>query len=138
MFVFFLMIRRPPRSTRTDTLFPYTTLFRSASAAADVVQDLYLKLRRIDARLPSDGEARRYLLKMAVNASIDHQRVEGRRAELLASAVDLFDVPQPGPEDAVLAADQLRSVDAALAELPEKCRQVLFMGDRKSTRLNSS
>src|SRR3546814_7073769 len=27
---FFLMIRRPPRSTRTDTLFPYTTLFRSA------------------------------------------------------------------------------------------------------------
>src|SRR3546814_21152937 len=29
-FFFFLMIRRPPRSTRTDTLFPYTTLFRSA------------------------------------------------------------------------------------------------------------
>src|SRR3546814_7084355 len=27
------MIRRPPRSTRTDTLFPYTTLFRSADAA---------------------------------------------------------------------------------------------------------
>src|SRR3546814_6698912 len=32
MFVFFLMIRRPPRSTRTDTLFPYTTLFRSVRA----------------------------------------------------------------------------------------------------------
>src|SRR3546814_12615155 len=30
---FFLMIRRPPRSTRTDTLFPYTTLFRSREAA---------------------------------------------------------------------------------------------------------
>src|SRR3546814_2562556 len=29
---FFLMIRRPPRSTRTDTLFPYTTLFRSPGA----------------------------------------------------------------------------------------------------------
>src|SRR3546814_5741906 len=28
--VFFLMMRRPPRSTRTDTLFPYTTLVRSA------------------------------------------------------------------------------------------------------------
>src|SRR3546814_20602821 len=28
-FFFFLMFRRPPRSTRTDTLFPYTTLFRS-------------------------------------------------------------------------------------------------------------
>src|SRR3546814_20308648 len=30
---FFLMIRRPPRSTRTDTLFPYTTLFRSKDFA---------------------------------------------------------------------------------------------------------
>src|SRR3546814_11842779 len=29
------MIRRPPRSTRTDTLFPYTTLFRSLAADAD-------------------------------------------------------------------------------------------------------
>src|SRR3546814_17159313 len=33
VFVFFLMIRRPPRSTRTDTLFPYTTLFRSDAVA---------------------------------------------------------------------------------------------------------
>src|SRR3546814_14037411 len=31
-FIFFLMIRRPPRSTRTDTLFPYTTLFRSRAS----------------------------------------------------------------------------------------------------------
>src|SRR3546814_1278688 len=34
--IFFLMIRRPPRSTRTDTLFPYTTLFRSAKNHAHV------------------------------------------------------------------------------------------------------
>src|SRR3546814_6510984 len=33
------MIRRPPRSTRTDTLFPYTTLFRSARAARDARQE---------------------------------------------------------------------------------------------------
>src|SRR3546814_7338857 len=32
LFIFFLMIRRPPRSTRTDTLFPDTTLFRSPQA----------------------------------------------------------------------------------------------------------
>src|SRR3546814_5163790 len=31
---FWLMIRRPPRSTRTDTLFPYTTLFRPLQACA--------------------------------------------------------------------------------------------------------
>src|SRR3546814_15570956 len=35
-FVFFLMIRRPPRSTRTDTLFPYTTLFRSPWLLVDL------------------------------------------------------------------------------------------------------
>src|SRR3546814_9250147 len=34
MFFFFLIIRRPPRSTRTDTLFPYTTLFRSLDVTA--------------------------------------------------------------------------------------------------------
>src|SRR3546814_9737685 len=33
---FFLMIRRPPRSTRTDTLFPYTTLFRSVGPIASL------------------------------------------------------------------------------------------------------
>src|SRR3546814_5684286 len=33
-FFFFLMIRLPPRSTRTDTLFPYTTLFRSDAIGA--------------------------------------------------------------------------------------------------------
>src|SRR3546814_14724157 len=44
---FFLMIRRPPRSTRTDTLFPYTTLFRSADAdiVADTVESRLLQLR---------------------------------------------------------------------------------------------
>src|SRR3546814_5970140 len=35
--LFCLMIRRPPRSTRTDTLFPYTTLFRSDPAVLDQV-----------------------------------------------------------------------------------------------------
>src|SRR3546814_17403889 len=34
---FVLMIRRPPRSTRTDTLFPYTTLFRSREGSVFVI-----------------------------------------------------------------------------------------------------
>src|SRR3546814_4513203 len=33
------MIRRPPRSTRTDTLFPYTTLFRSGAVSAPIIED---------------------------------------------------------------------------------------------------
>src|SRR3546814_11731549 len=36
---FFLMIRRPPRSTRTDTLFPYTTLFRSPISKSLVISE---------------------------------------------------------------------------------------------------
>src|SRR3546814_10705934 len=36
LFLFFLMIRRPPRSTRTDPLFPYTTLFRSVHEKRDL------------------------------------------------------------------------------------------------------
>src|SRR3546814_3012152 len=39
--VFFLMRRRPPRSTRTDTLFPYTTLFRSLVVPARVAVDRF-------------------------------------------------------------------------------------------------
>src|SRR3546814_9794184 len=37
IYCFFLMVRRPPRSTRTDTLFPYTTLFRSCAIIAGSV-----------------------------------------------------------------------------------------------------
>src|SRR3546814_14345072 len=40
MFIFVLRTRRPPRSTRTDTLFPYTTLCRSLSAGNEVVSEV--------------------------------------------------------------------------------------------------
>src|SRR3546814_4165244 len=41
------MIRRPPRSTRTDTLFPYTTLFRSAAGVEDAFRvECFLDARR--------------------------------------------------------------------------------------------
>src|SRR3546814_2343214 len=41
------MIRRPPRSTRTDTLFPYTTLFRSNKASATQIDDEEAKRKSI-------------------------------------------------------------------------------------------
>src|SRR3546814_11431451 len=56
-FVCFLMIRRPPRSTRTDTLFPYTTLFRSRGDDADGEQESR-RADRSDDTLPQ-GEVRR-------------------------------------------------------------------------------
>src|SRR3546814_5023444 len=45
------MIRRPPRSTRTDTLFPYTTLFRSGRAGGPERDQLPLALRHQGDRL---------------------------------------------------------------------------------------
>src|SRR3546814_9138372 len=50
MCFFFLMIRRPPRSTRIDTLFPYTTLFRSAAGSRGHVPDLSRHTRDVPAR----------------------------------------------------------------------------------------
>src|SRR3546814_11874657 len=70
---FFLMIRRPPRSTRTDTLFPYTTLFRSPlKALADRAEDktflsLFIRqLVRADGKPISVQEER--LIEDGINA----------------------------------------------------------------------
>src|SRR3546814_6008059 len=62
------MIRRPPRSTRTDTLFPYTTLFRS--------QDLQLSRRQ-----PRLRAARRRALRRRLGAAGRHAHQGGVRAE---------------------------------------------------------
>src|SRR3546814_4019923 len=48
------MIRRPPRPTRTDTLFPYTTLFRSRIAARQLVLALGARLNSLQS--PRDGK----------------------------------------------------------------------------------
>src|SRR3546814_10892917 len=63
------MIRRPPRSTRTDTLFPYTTLFRSVSGmtAADPVL-----LRLLDERLKSRPDiAARLIMEITETVALD-------------------------------------------------------------------
>src|SRR3546814_3037860 len=59
---FFLMIRRPPISTRTDTLFPYTTLFRSAGVLRREVElqpaEVAMGLRRGEGLVESPGRVR--------------------------------------------------------------------------------
>src|SRR3546814_6333816 len=56
LFLFVLMIRRPPRSTRTDTLFPYTTLFRSQPSTVPPIFTpsplRFAPLRQRENRLP--------------------------------------------------------------------------------------
>src|SRR3546814_14244601 len=54
--LFFLMIRRPPRSTRTDTLFPYTTLFRSVVLQVEAAPGLARRQRARGERVEPVGD----------------------------------------------------------------------------------
>src|SRR3546814_13549914 len=91
------MIRRPPRSTRTDTLFPYTTLFRSAGAPAPLHRRRAHHLRQglaegeeltlpwLPAREGEDGKAGQEAPERAADAEEgeaggrDEERSEERR-----------------------------------------------------------
>src|SRR3546814_8813405 len=108
------MIRRPPRSTRTDTLFPYTTLFRSEVGR--------------DHRPPV---FRRHAVQGAVarDAGVVHQDVD--RAEL---SLHLGDACLAGGEIADIPFVDGNAV--LVLELPR--RVIVAAVDRKSTRLNSS
>src|SRR3546814_19085341 len=72
VFVFVLMLRRPPRSTRTDTLFPYTTLFRSCG---NLCADVRPRPRRSGQLLDRTGEVARL-----DQAARDRGRLVVRRA----------------------------------------------------------
>src|SRR3546814_6555520 len=77
------MIRRPPRSTRTDTLFPYTTLFRSIDGAPYVIHDTnggsYLGADGELQGMSLNGVSVTPLLPMMFN---DHERSEEHTSEL--------------------------------------------------------
>src|SRR3546814_18779197 len=98
----FLRIRRPPRSKRTDTRFPDTTLFRSPLAVEAV---LHIGNPGIDLALAPAGGCRGDLVGLGKSA-IGHHSIDHRLAEAHA----LPDLDKPDEP----------------------------VGDRKSTRLNSS
>src|SRR3546814_10153683 len=79
------MIRRPPKSTRTDTLFPYTTLFRSWRVTNDVCPRLVKAkkgekrsktsiLRRIWGEMPPSGDASVPNRRFGVGARVNRRR----------------------------------------------------------------
>src|SRR3546814_15118246 len=74
------MIRRPPRSTRTDTLFPYTTLFRSelAYGRVRVLDDEARAVGPWDPRLSPDM-LRRMLRAMALTRAYDERMFRAQR-----------------------------------------------------------
>src|SRR3546814_10466550 len=121
------MIRRPPRSTRTDTLFPYTTLFRSALVGVD-----YLWLDNGGSRRPRIEYA---ALEASIVANVTKN--VGRQVMLQRNS--------PGRFGKVL----FLSSGRRLSRNPRQvCRRRITVNtpglpciappDRKSTRLNSS
>src|SRR3546814_12048338 len=98
LYVFFiLMIRRPPRSTRTDTLFPYTTLFRSGGGDIAAHHPESLAERALD-----DREA--IHLPLALGAAAAVRAVEANGVHLVEvghGAVLLGDLATLGDRRAV-------------------------------------
>src|SRR3546814_14173730 len=86
------MIRRPPRSTRTDTLFPYTTLFRSDVANPVEPTDLHLLSQLREGELHGYGIAEH---QMALDPRNRGQPGKGRhRFEMLADLLHAMQMLQ--------------------------------------------
>src|SRR3546814_2587290 len=139
----FLRIRRPPRSTRTDTLFPYTTLFRSGTRRLDHVDNRGLErldldpLRDLDfgivlvnlEHLADETAASQHLVALLEPAQLRlvlllllHLRAQDEEPE----------DHRHGGERQVLDPGRRRTGRSGGGKLVEN------RGDRKSTRLNSS
>src|SRR3546814_3625749 len=120
--VFVVMLRRPPRSTRTDTLFPYTTLFRAhdlGDAGALQGVDVGTGVQRRGRQLVAAAVARQEPQPLAVQLAAQ-QRIGGR-------AEGRLDAAPPG------VAEALDLVDAAAADNSDDRR----CSARQRTRLNS-
>src|SRR3546814_7890121 len=123
MCLFFLMIRLPPRSTRTDTLVPYTTLFRARRFGDE--GRLHIRISAIAYGLG--------VLEQVAPLRPTPRLYDGR---LAMRAVTLTPEAQPGKAPP-------GQMDARMRNLVSKAlmvdaQPVLQAGDRKSTRLNSS
>src|SRR3546814_3279635 len=135
------MIRRPPRSTRTDTLFPYTTLFRSDRLSEGLA--LHGIFKRIFKHAINSAEA--------LCANHDPLIVERRQHHVPGIAgfaenvfighEDIFVMYLAGPHSAHTELGQERGGNARRFRIDEEERETLvflFNIDRNSTRLNSS
>jgi RNA polymerase sigma-70 factor (ECF subfamily) len=103
----------------------------SESTAQEVLQETWIRANSKSGELPDNPRA--YLYRMANNLAIDLLRREKTRSATTATdtsddLVHLTDIPSaaPSPEDAAISRQEIKALNAAVAELPEKCRQVFL------------
>src|SRR3546814_6190245 len=126
------MLRRPPRSTRTDTLFPYTTLFRSWENRRDIyLRGIANSFSALDRRFRShDGFkiGSRLIIERALNDSRSYWTDYNRRDTLrdVERVFRALDGQGPCPET------------MSIANLVTAATHCPTPQDRQSTRLNSS
>src|SRR3546814_21190038 len=85
------MIRQPPRATRTDTLFPYTTLFRSRRAVGPFRQQRQLQPVVLGADDAIAGEVEEDVLELRIEVTkvrAKREAVDRRRRDLGLNALD--------------------------------------------------
>ena len=104
----------------------------SSAIAEEVVQETWIRASTLTAELPDNPRA--YLYRMAGNLAVDQIRRErgrggkgndsGTTDETDSMPLESFPCPSPGPLDTVLSQHELSSLNAAVRELPDKCREV--------------
>src|SRR3546814_14252257 len=119
------MVRRPPRSTRTDTLFPNTTLFRSRKSARENALRMREKVGLAD-------KADAYPARLSGG---QQQRVAIARALAMEPHIMLFDEPTSALDPELVG--EVLQVMKDLAREGMTMVVVTHEIDRKSTRLNS-
>lgn len=101
----------------------------SAEHAADLVQDTYVRLAGLAPGGAEIENPRAFIYRVARNLAIDRMRREGRISRDLAvlESGEAVPDPTPSPEAVSVARDRLRSLEAALDDLPERLRLALLM-----------
>src|SRR3546814_7531656 len=128
--IFFSKIRRPPRSTRTDTLFPYTTLFRS------LLVEGRAKLAEQKHQLEVAAQEHQKLQRTLDQEPHDRRRLEHSAEVLFESARTGKPLPHADADIPLLQKARHLILGYRATVTAEKARG--DEADRKSTRLNSS
>src|SRR3546814_1267835 len=130
------MIRLPPRSTRTDTLFPYTTLFRSRSDYPNQVNNVlcfpFIFRGALDVRATAINEEMKIAAAHAI-AELARQQVPEEVAAAYGGRASSF-----GPEYIIPSPFDPRLMEIVPAAVAKAASESGVAQDRKSTRLNSS